>query len=474
MNMTWTVDDIVAATGGELLCGERHRVFGGVSIDSRTIAPGELFVAIRGEVHDGHAFVGTVLDAGVGGVLVAADRAGEAAAQARGRAACIAVADTTRALGDLGAFHRRRSPAAVVAVTGSNGKTSTRRMIAGVLSQRFTVLEPERNLNNQIGLPLTLFRLAPRHQWAVLELGTNTPGEIARLAEICTPDIGVITNIGPAHLEGLGSLEGVLREKAALLEGLAPEGRAVLNADDPRLGQLTAGTSQPPVRYGLAPGSEIRAERVREGATGIDFELRLPGGHTTVHLNAWGRFMVHNALAAAAVGTLIGLTGEEIRRGLAGFSPVAGRMHLCRLSGGIRLIDDTYNANPDSMAAALAALQSLRGAGRGLFVAGEMRELGPAAAALHRDTGRTAGRSGVHRLYACGPFAAEMAAGARETGLTAEAVVTGSRGEITRALLADLRPGDWVLIKGSRAAGMEAVVAALKQGSVDPKPPAEG
>ncbi len=473
--MPWTVEDILAATGGELVCGDRRQAFGGLSIDSRTIAADEAFIAIRGGTHDGHAFVDKVIDAGIRGLIVAGDGAGEAiaAARAQGRTACVAVADTTRALGDLGAFHRRRSPAAVAAVTGSNGKTSTRRMIAGILSQRFSVLEPERNLNNQIGLPLTLLRLTRQHQWAVLELGTNMPGEIARLAEICTPDIGVITNIGPAHLEGLGSLEGVLREKAALLAGLAPGGRAVLNADDPRLRQLTT-APLPPVGYGLAPGLDVRAERVQEGAAGIDFELQLFGERTAVHLNALGRFMVHNALAAAAVGHLTGFSAEEIREGLARFSPVAGRMQLCPITGGIRLIDDTYNANPDSMGAALRALQSLRGADRGVFVAGEMRELGPDSAAMHRETGRMAGRTGIHRLYACGPFAAEVAEGAREAGLTADSVVTGSRGAITRALLADLRPGDWVLVKGSRAAGMEEVVAALKKGFADPKPPTRG
>lgn len=471
--MLWTVEDILAATGGDLVCGDPRQSFGGLAIDSRAIAAGEAFVAIRGAAHDGHAFVGAVLAAGVRGLVVSAEGAAAAAAVARakGGIACIAVTDTTRALGDLGAFHRRRLPAAVVAVTGSNGKTTTRRMIAGVLAQRFTVLEPERNLNNQIGVPLTIFRLTAEHQWAVLELGTNMPGEIARLAEICTPDIGVITNIGPAHLEGLGSLEGVLREKGALVAGLAPAGRAVLNADDPLLRKLAAGATAGGLRYGLAPETDIRAEGMRESAAGIDFELTLPGGRTPVHLDAWGRFMVHNALAAAAVGHLSGLSAEEIRRGLAAFTPVAGRMRVRPLAGGVSLIDDTYNANPASMAAALTALESLRGAGRGIFVAGEMRELGPDAAEMHRDTGRVAGRTGISRLYACGPFASEVAGGARETGLAAAAIVTGTRAEIAAALRTDLRPGDWVLVKGSRAAGMEAVVAALEHGSADPQPP---
>ncbi len=231
--------DILKATGADLVCGDGRQRFAGISIDSRTIAEGELFVAIRGGVHDGHRFIPDVLGRGVTGLLIdgrSLDALPEAA-RAAGRVVCAAVADTTRALGDLGAFHRRRSRAAVIAVTGSNGKTSTRRMTAAVVSQRYRVLEADRNLNNQIGVPLTLFRLAPEHEWAVLELGTSMPGEIARLADICAPEIGVITNIGPAHLEGLGSLEGVLAEKSALLFGLRAGGRAVLNADDPACGR---------------------------------------------------------------------------------------------------------------------------------------------------------------------------------------------------------------------------------------------
>jgi UDP-N-acetylmuramoyl-tripeptide--D-alanyl-D-alanine ligase len=463
--MMWTVQDILDATGGELAAGDRDQRFSAISIDSRRIAAADVFVAIRGEVHDGHSFIREVLDHGVRGLVVGRRRVGELTSEldkAR-RIACVAVDDTTRALGDLGAYHRRRSRAAVIAITGSNGKTSTRRMAAEVVSRRFAVLEPVKNLNNQIGVPLTLFELAPRHEWAVLELGTNRPGEIARLAEICTPNVGLITNIGPAHLEGLGSLEGVLAEKGALLAGLAPGGRVVLNADDPLLQRLAGNCGAVPLLFGRSADALVRAERIEETPAGIDFELSLPGERAAVHLKTHGRFMVHNALAAAAVGHLLGLSSEDIRKGLENFIPVPGRMSVSALPGGLHLVDDTYNANPASMEAAIATLNQLRGNARGLMVAGDMRELGPVSAALHRDMGRLAARTGITKLLACGDFAAAVAAGAREEGMAADDIVTGSQAEISGILLGELRDGDWVLVKGSRAMGMEAIVAAIQQ-----------
>jgi UDP-N-acetylmuramoyl-tripeptide--D-alanyl-D-alanine ligase len=465
--MPWTVDDILKATGGELLRGSRHRSFASISIDSRSIAARDVFVAIRGEVHDGHSFIAAVLNRGVRGVVIRRppSRDVQALMALPGDVVWVAVADTTRALGDLGAFQRQRSPADVVAITGSNGKTSTRRMTAAIASRRFTVLEPEKNLNNQIGVPLTLLRLAPRHQWAILELGTNQPGEITRLSAICTPDIGVITNIGPAHLEGLESLQGVLNEKSALLAGLAPGGRAVLNADDPLLRPLADRSDIPVLRFGRTADADVRADQIRETDQGIHFELTLLGQRTPVHLHAFGRFMVHNALAAAAVGYALNLDIADIREGLEAFTPVAGRMNVSALAGGVHLIDDTYNANPASVEGAIAALNQMRGGARSLLVLGDMRELGRQAEALHQQVGRLAARSGAFKLLACGDFAAEVAVGARQGGMSAAAIVTGSRSEVQTALLLELRQGDWVLVKGSRAMGMEAIVRAVQDWS---------
>jgi UDP-N-acetylmuramoyl-tripeptide--D-alanyl-D-alanine ligase len=462
--MQGTFQDILEATGGRLVQGRAETAFAGLSIDSRTIAPGEAFVAIRGETHDGHGFLPQVLAGGTAsGVVVAADRLDGLGATlgARPQAACVAVADTTRALGDIAARHRRRSAAAVAAITGSNGKTSTRRMTAAVLARRFAVLEPARNLNNQIGVPLTLFRLEPRHQWAVLELGTSMPGEIARLAEICRPDVAVVTNVGPAHLERLGSLEGVAAEKGALVAGLAPGGRAVLNADDPRVAAMAAGLGGDVLMFGLAQSAGVRAAAIRETPTGLEFDLLVGGAGPRVRLEAFGRVMVHNALAAAAVGTLLGLSPEELRAGLESFRPVPGRMGVTALPGELHLIDDTYNANPASMRAAVETLAALRGSGRALLVTGDMRELGPEAVRLHRELGRLAAEARVDRLFVCGGHAADVASGALAAGMPAAAIATGSRDEIRDALLGAVRPGDWVLVKGSRAMGMESIVRAL-------------
>jgi UDP-N-acetylmuramoyl-tripeptide--D-alanyl-D-alanine ligase len=376
--------------------------------------------------------------------------------------ACIAVADTTRALGDMAAFNRRRSQASVVGITGSNGKTTTRQFTTIVVSQQFNILATAGNFNNDIGLPLTLLGLEPDHQWAVVELGTNNPGEIARLADICAPDIGVITNIGPAHLEGLGSIEGVSREKGSLLNSLRKNGKAVLNADDPRVLQLARQTRNQVILYGLSAEAAVRATDVQEQAEAISFILNISGESVSIRLNSPGRFMVTNALAAAAVGYQLGLSCSTIKAGLEAFTPVSGRMNILHTSNEIHIIDDTYNANPDSMQAALATLQTMRAGSRGIFVAGDMLELGNQAPSLHSRIGAMAAQSGISRLYALGEFADRVVSGARDEGMPAANTITGSRQEIIADLIDWLQPGDWLLVKGSRGMAMEKVVQGIK------------
>lgn len=317
------------------------------------------------------------------------------------------------------------------------------------------------NFNNQIGLPLTLLGLTPEHQWAVVELGSNSPGEISRLAEICTPDIGVLTNIGPAHLEGLGSLDGVMREKGDLLNGLDPAGKAVLNADDPRVLQLARETRHEVLLYGRSQEATIRADNVKEDPPTVSFTMVFGRERIEVGLNSPGSHMVSNALAAAAVGYLLGISAPAVKAGLESFRPVSGRMNISRLPNGIHLIDDTYNANPGSMKAALTALQQMQSRGRTIFVAGDMLELGAQAAELHGTVGALAARTGVERLYACGDHAAAMSEGYQKEGMPAANTLTGSRDEIIADLISRLRPGDWVLVKGSRSMAMEKVVQAL-------------
>ena len=460
----WTTEEILDATAGELLCGDQSRSFAVISIDSRNISNRDLFVAIIGESHDGHGFASAVVDQGIRGLVIGQNKIEQlpVADWKAGDVVCIAVKDTTRALGDLAAFHRRRAQASVVAITGSNGKTTTRRLTAGVVARQYQTLYTSGNFNNDIGLPLTLLKLTPDHQWAVVEIGTNNPGEIARLTEICGPDIGVITNIGPAHLEGLGSLDGVMREKGDLIKGLGSDGRAVLNADDPRVLQLARATRKEVLLYGLSPDADVRAEDIIKDTQASTFSLNYGPESIPVCLHSPGEFMILNALAAAAVGYLLQISPQAIKEGLEAFKPAAGRMGILQLPNGMHIIDDTYNANPGSMRAALTALANANVHGRRIFVAGDMLELGDQAPQLHSEVGALAARVGTDRLYATGEHATEVVDGACKEGLPSAETTTGSRDEIIDDLKGYLQPDDWILVKGSRGMTMEKVVEGLK------------
>ena len=459
----WTIAEIIEATGGELLLGNFKHSFSGISIDSRKISEDDLFVAIKGEVHDGHSFTGDVIGHGVSGLLIDRTKTDKLPGKEsiKKEIVCITVNDTTEALGDLAAFNRKRSNVAVVAITGSNGKTSTRKMTAGVISPRFSTLSTSGNLNNLIGLPLTLLNLSFNHRWAVLELGMNRPGEIKRLAEICSPDIGVITNIGPAHLEGLGSLDAVMQAKGELLEKIKPNGTAVLNADDPRLLQLADYTSRNVLLFGMGKNAAIRALPVKVKDSGLSFTLMLPDESIPVYLKTPAVFMVSNALAAAAVGYLLGLTAREIKDGLEDFKPVKARMNILKTGKGIIIIDDTYNANPDSMKEAINTLMSLKGNNRGILVAGDMLELGEHAESMHRNIGRIAAGSDIAMLYVAGQFAQTVATGAMDEDMDSHDIFTGTKQEILEVITGRLSPGDWVLVKGSRGMAMETIVQGL-------------
>jgi UDP-N-acetylmuramoyl-tripeptide--D-alanyl-D-alanine ligase len=458
----WTIPNILDATGGERICGPSENVFVRVSIDSRRISKNDLFVAICGKQHDGHDFIEAVVAAGVSGIIAAEDRRSGLPVHAlRENVCCILVADTVRALGDMAGFQRRRAGVAVAAITGSNGKTTTKEMAAAVMGEKFNTLSTPGNLNNEIGLPLTLLNLGRSHEAAVVELGMNHPGEIRRLGEICSPDIGVITNIGPAHLEGLGSVEAVMRAKGELIERIKTDGWLVLNGDDPYCVRLGKEASRKVLYFGLSPHADIRAEGVTARGVGTAFVLELPNERVPIEVKAPGRFMVTNALAASAIGHLLGLSADAIKSGLEAFKPANGRMHLFETAFGVFVIDDTYNANPTSMEAAIQTLVSLRGKGSCVLVAGDMLELGEQAERFHETLGGIAVEAGVTRLYATGGFANAVARGALKAGMAAAAIITGAKPEITAHLLEFVVPGDWVLVKGSRGMGMEDIVQAL-------------
>ncbi len=461
--MTWTIENILEATGGECLCGKTDHTFSGISIDSRHIGHDALFIAIRGEVHDAHRFVEDAVNLGVRGLVIEKKKSAEFPLSdwCQQDVTCIAVEDTTRALGAMAAFHRRRFRASVVAITGSTGKTTTREMMAAIVSQRYKTLSSKKNYNNEIGLPLTLFELNQHHDWAVIELGMNHLGEIARLTEICKPNIGVITNIGPVHLEGVGSIEGVMRAKGELLEKMDPEGTAVLNADDKRVLKMARNTSLKTVLFGQSKDALIRAEALTEEGVGISFRLILPKESVPVHMGIPGKFMVSNALAASTVGYLLGLSAAEIKTGLERFQPVEGRMALLEIDSGIHIVNDAYNANPASMDAAIRTLCILKKGNRGIIVMGDMLELGVHAESMHKDVGRLIGGSDIVRVYITGAFANTVASAAMAGGLDRHHIHIGTKDEIFEDLVQWLQPGDWILVKGSRAMGMEVIVNKL-------------
>lgn len=459
----WRVTEIIDATKGQLFCGDLGHTFAGVSIDSRKITTGDLFVAIKGEIHDGHSFIKSVIEQGIKGCLIdqrKTDILSKAEWTDTG-VVCITVDDTTKALGDMASFNRGRTRVSVIAITGSNGKTTTRKMTSDVVSRRFCTLSTQGNLNNDIGLPLTLLNLSKDHQWAVVELGMNRPGEIERLAEICLPDIGLITNIGPAHLEGLGSMEAVTKAKAELLGKIKPDGMAILNADDSRLMKLAEVTPINVLLFGVSRDAAIRAEFVEEKGEGLSFSLVLPDETISVHLNTPAMFMISNALAAAAAGHLLGLTAAEIKSGIEAFKPVQGRMNIHKTGKGIHIIDDTYNANPGSMQAAITTLTSLRGKKKGFLIVGDMLELGEHSASMHQKIGAVAARSEISGLYVTGKYAEDIAKGALEEHMNPGNIFKGTHEEIIDAVIDRLSADDWVLVKGSRGMTMEKVVQGL-------------
>jgi len=461
----WTLAEILEATCGQQLGGVDAGSFTRVGIDSRALDPDSLFVAIKGERHDGHDFIQEVIDQGCRGILMAAQRQKDLPVSrwAKEGVTLVAVADTIRALGALAAFRRLQAGISLVAITGSNGKTSTRRMTAAVMGMRFGTLASSGNFNNEIGLPLTLLGLARDHSMAVVELGMNHPGEIARLTRICNPQIGVITNVAPAHLEGVQSLDGVRRAKGELLHEMTPGGRAVLNADDPSLVRLGAATEHKVLWFGINAKAQVRATNIAASPLGSRFTLHLPDGRVPIGLNLPGGFMVGNALAAAGAGHLAGCTPDQIKAGLESVAPAPGRMVHVKTARGLEIVDDTYNANPGSMAAAFETMAVLSPDHSWVLVCGDMLELGQEAPLWHRRIGREAVERGAAAVYAHGPHSPQVARGAREAGLEAARVLTGDKADLVEALQNHLKPPVWALVKGSRGMAMETVVRELVQ-----------
>jgi UDP-N-acetylmuramoyl-tripeptide--D-alanyl-D-alanine ligase len=490
METLFTATEIVSATGGRLMRGDPAQTVPGLSIDSRTIRPGELFLAIRGERFDGHQFVYDALGRGACGVVVNVSshripKTPEEEALLRGKI-LVGVTDTLAALQELSRFHRQRWSLPVIAVTGSNGKTTTKEMTAGILTERYVTLKNEGNLNNQIGVPLTLLRLTARHQAAVLEMGISRPGELRRLCEVAIPRVGLITNIGPTHLETLGSLEGVASAKAELLAALSPsEGVAILNRDDPFYAYFRSRAAGRVATFGLSPDADVYAGEIRETGSltpmaltcvpsiiGIGRSARGSGRAGTnaqssigpdririsVTVPTVGRHNALNAAAACAAGLVLGCEPEEIKRGLEAFRPVAMRSELIGWEGRT-LLYDVYNANPASVQAALETLSRFAGHGRRIAVLGDMLELGAATTDAHRQIGRAVASSGIHALITLGSLGAVIAEEARAQGLDRDRVrACQDPSQVAQTLKEMTESGDVILLKGSRGMRMERIL----------------
>lgn len=427
-------------------------IFSSVSTDTRTIHQGDLFVALSGEHFDGHDYIEQA--GSQGAVAVMLSKPGE------GSLPALQVEDTRLGLGRLAAVWRSRYRLPVVAVTGSNGKTTVKEMVASILGRQGEVLATRGNLNNEIGLPLTLLQMRERHHFAVVEMGASHAGEIRYLTRLASPHVALITNAAPAHLEGFGSVEGVAKAKGEIFEGLDEGGVAIINADDPHADYWRASAApHRVVTFGMQQSADVSAQwSVEEGVSHL--QLQTPQGSMEVRLHLLGRHNCMNALAAAAVAVALEVGLEHVARGLATLQPVKGRMQLLAGLPGMQIINDTYNANPASLQAALQTLQEMPGTK--WLVLGDMAELGADAVRLHAEAGRQARAAGVQRLFALGPNSASAAESFGGYGFH----FTDSE-QLVGAVCAEWQGSGVVLVKGSRSMRMERVVEALCRGCKD-------
>lgn len=460
--MYWTTATLAEAVKGQILTGDPAASIGAVSTDTRQLAPGHCFIALVGENHNGHAFVPDAIRKGASAVIVS--EWDESLLPKGSGTAVIKVPDSLYALGEIARSHRKRFAVPVIAVSGSNGKTSTKEMIAAILSRKKRVLRNRGNFNNLIGLPLTLLELNEEHEIAVVEMGINVPGEMARLAEIGSPTVGVITNVQPAHLEGLQSLDRILREKGKLWESLGTEGLAIVNLDDPRLSRFAAGIKARKMTFSLSDtAADVYAcAPVRISEKGTSFRIRFGNDEIPVALPVMGLHHAQNTLAAAAAALGTGAAPAEVAQGLADYEPIGQRMQFLQLTNGCVLIDDTYNANPGSVLAAVDAVIAASSGRPFVAVLGEMKELGEESADLHFDVGKKIGARRPGMLITLGEMGLQIRNGALAAGMDGPLCLHAqSHEEAIEFLRTRLPECAWILVKGSRVMAMERVVEGM-------------
>ena len=463
--ITLTAGEVAAAAGGEVLQGDPRQTIAAISIDSRRLAAGDFFVAIRGERFDGHRFVADALAHGAAGALVDVLPPGVGADGRRDRPVLIRVADTTAALQDVARQVRRRAASTVVAITGSAGKTTTKEVTAELLSARYRVFRNKGNLNNHIGLPLSLLELRDGPDVAVVELGMNHPGEIRTLVGIAEPDVRVWTNVGDAHLGFFASPDAIADAKGEILEHATLQSRIVANANDPRIVSRLGAFPGRVITFGIETAADVEARAVETlGLDGTSAEVRTHAGSARLHTPLLGLGNLANVLAATAVAVELGIPLPEIVARAATLGPAAHRGELLRLPGGVTVVDDSYNSSPAALARALETIGVATGSARKAAVLGEMLELGAHSERLHAECGRAAAAAGLQWLITVGgPPAASMAAAAISAGMPRSSVRhVATSEEAAAAALETVRPGDLILVKGSRGIGTDLVVERIK------------
>ncbi len=448
--------EILKATGGTVISGAIDKIFRGVSTDTRQIYSGNLFIPLKGEKFDGHDFIADAVKTGAAGFLVQKGSEDKIPPRLED-ALIISVGDTLKALGDIANFWRRHCEATIVAITGSSGKTTTKEMIATISGLTKNVSKARGNFNNLIGLPLSILQINEGHQIAILEMGTNAPGEIGRLTRIAEPDIGLVTNIGPAHLEGLKSLDMVREEKVDLFRNMAETGIAIINLDDKNLLISNAEWKGKKVTFGLSKNADVSANKIKTwGREGVSFTIKIGEFRQDIKMSIVGSHNIYNALAAAASSWALGIEFQTICQGLTAFQPISGRMEIHRLNNGAFIINDTYNANPASFHAALETLKNLKGDHESTVIMGDMLELGDRAEELHEGIGSLMADTEVGTIFLRGRLSPATAAGALKKNMPEKQIIFFENPEeIVSRLASYVREGDWILVKGSRQTKME-------------------
>lgn len=459
-----SIADIIDATGGTLLRGRLEQTVLGVSTDTRTLEAGNLFIPLTGPNFNGHDFLTKAVTAGTGAFLAEKCHWSDVPAFV-GTIAWIEVDNTLNALGDIAHAWRKRMNCQVMAITGSAGKTTTKEMIAAICGLKRKILKTEGNFNNLVGLPLTLLRLQEEIDLAILELGTNAPGEIERLSRLAAPDIGLITNIGPAHLQGLGTISDVREEKGMLFAVMNHQGTAVLNLDDPEIEMLRERWQGKRITFSLSVPSDVTALNIHPVETWkTAFTLIIQGMKQEIILSVPGRHNVRNALAAAAAATAAGCEPSLIGQGLHAFRPVSGRMEIETLPSGAHLIHDAYNANPLSVAEALKTLVDLSGNLPRIVFLGDMLELGVQAEHFHKELGRKIALSGIHHLFLKGDFSRVTAEAAEAAGMERQRISFFNGTAEVMPVLKDVVSGNsWILLKGSRKMNLNELIPDIRR-----------